>query len=167
MKIHFLIPSTAEKGKQEVLDRIFGCNYGFFPQHNVFILEPATILRDKGYDVEISDCVVEKISLNKALDRDGDIFIFYSVFLSRDTDLWAAQEIKKRLGNKWIIFLGNDPVWFIDKYLIANNHIILRGEPEETILELVRELSKKRPDFNKVKGISWRKNGKVIHNSPR
>jgi len=165
--IHFLIPSTAERGKQEVLDRIFGCNYGFFPQHNVFILSPATVLKQAGFEVEISDCVVEKISLTEALGRGGDVFVFYSVFLSRDTDLWAAKEIKKRFGKKWIIFLGNDPVWFIDKYLLADNHIVIRGEPEETVVELMKELRKKKPNLRNVRGISWRRGKKIVHNPPR
>lgn len=167
MKIHFIIPSNAEKGKQEVLDRIFGCNYGFFPQHNVFILEPATVLKNLGYEVEISDCVVEKKSLHDALKLRGDVFIFYSVFLSRDIDLWAAKQIREKVGKKWIIFLGNDPVWFIDKYLVSDNHIIIRGEPEETIVGLIKELSKEKPLLKNVKGISWRKNGKIVNNSAR
>lgn len=167
MKIHFIIPSNAEKGKQEVLDRIFGCNYGFFTQHNVFIIEPATVLKNLGYEIEISDCVVEKISLDDALGRGGDIFVFYSVFLSRDTDLWATNEIRKKLGKKWVIFLGNDPVWFLDKYLISKNHIIIRGEPEETIVDILKELEKGKPNLKSVKGISWKKNKKIIHNPPR
>lgn len=164
MKIHFIIPSNAEHGKQEVLDRIFGCNYGFFPQHNIFIIEPATILENLGYDVIISDLVIEKKSLNETLSNKGDVFIFYSVFLSRDIDLWASKEIKKRFGEKWIIFLGNDPVWFINKYLISENHIIIRGEPEETIVDLIKELEKKKPNLKNVKGISWKRNNKIIHN---
>src|SRR3989344_324437 len=167
MKIHFIIPSNAEKGKQEVLDRIFGCNYGFFAQHNVFIIEPATVLKNLGFEVEITDCVVEKISLIDALRRGGDVFVFYSVFLSRDTDLWASGEIRKKLGKKWSIFLGNDPVWFIDKYLILDSNIVIRGEPEETIAELTKELEKEGPNLKNISGISWRKNGKIIHNSPR
>src|SRR3989344_1491858 len=165
MKIHFIIPSNAEKGKQEVLDRIFGCNYGFFPQHNIFIIEPATILQNLGYEVKISDLVVEKKTLNKTLSEKGDIFIFHSVFLSRDIDLWASKEIKKRFGKKWIIFLGNDPVYFLDKYLISENHIIIRGEPEETIVDLMKELGKKNPNLKNIKGISWKRNNKIIHNS--
>lgn len=167
MIIHFLIPSAAENGKREVLDRIFSCHYGFFPQQNVFILEPATVLRDKGYDVKVTDCVVDKISLKKALDKKGDIFVFCSAFLSRDLDLWAAQQIKKRFGNKWIVFLGNDPSCFIEKYLISDNHIVLRGEPEETIVELANELKKDKPNLKKIKGISWSNKGKIIHNPLR
>lgn len=167
MKIHFLIPSNAEFGKQEVLDRIFGCNYGFFPQHNVFILLPATILKEQGYEVEISDCVVEKISWKEAVNDGDDIFVFYSVFLSRETDVSVAEEIRKKFGPKWIIFLGNDPVWFINKYLIADNHLIIRGEPEETMVELIKELNKKDADLRKVRGISWHQEGKIIHNPAR
>ncbi|KKR25903.1 MAG: Mg-protoporphyrin monomethylester cyclase, partial [Microgenomates group bacterium GW2011_GWC1_39_7b] len=167
MKVHFIIPSNTEKGKREVLDKIFGCHYGYFPQHNIFTLGLTAVIKKMGYEVEMSDCAIEKITLNDALERGGDVFIFYSVFLSREIDLWAADQIKKKLGKKWMIFLGNDPVFFSDKYLISQNHILIRGEPEETIVDLLKELEKNKPVFKKVKGISWVSRGKVIHNTPR
>jgi radical SAM superfamily enzyme YgiQ (UPF0313 family) len=48
---------------------------------------------------------------------------------------------------------------------------LVRGEGEETFLELVRAVrakwGNKNATFNDIKGISYKKNGKIIHNSPR
>lgn len=164
MKIHFLIPPAKRK---KVFDRIFGCNYGFFTHHNVLFLSVSTLLKEKGFEVEVSDCFVEKISLEKALRRGGDIFVFYSVFLSRDLDLKAVAEIRGQKRNIPIIFLGSDPNYYLDKYLAGKNYFVVRGEPEYSLLELIQALDKGKIDFSQIKGISWVKSKKVVHNPPR
>ncbi|PJE70159.1 hypothetical protein COU97_01185 [Candidatus Shapirobacteria bacterium CG10_big_fil_rev_8_21_14_0_10_48_15] len=166
MKIHFLIPPADSNG-QKVFDRIFGCNYGFFTHHNVLFLSAATLLQQQGYEVVVSDCFVEKISLDQALARGGDIFVFYSVFLSRALDLKAAAQIRSRRRNVPVIFLGSDPNYYSDKYLTRKNYFLVRAEPEYSLLELVQKLSKKARDFSSVKGISWVKNNQVVHNPSR
>ncbi len=44
--------------------------------------------------------------------------------------------------------------------------IIVRGEGEETLTELVNNLTR-RLHFSKIRGISFRYKGKIIHNKPR
>jgi len=41
---------------------------------------------------------------------------------------------------------------------------IVRGDGEYPFLDLIRELEKRQPDLSFVRGISFRKNGKIIHN---
>lgn len=164
MKIHFIIPPA--KGKV-VFDRICGTNYGYFSHHNVLFLSAATLLKDQGFEVEVSDCFVEEISLEKSLERGGDIFVFYSVFLSRNLDIQAAIEIRKQFRNVPIVFLGSDPGYFLEKYLIRKNYFVVRGEPEYTLLDLCQTLQKKESDLSKIKGLSWVKNNKVINNPSR
>ena len=43
---------------------------------------------------------------------------------------------------------------------------IVRGEGEETLTELVQNWEKK-PHFAKIKGLSYRHQGKIVHNAPR
>lgn len=43
----------------------------------------------------------------------------------------------------------------------------IRGEAEETIVELVRAIEKGINDFSKIKGLSWNKNKKQFHNPDR
>ncbi|MCL5072829.1 MAG: B12-binding domain-containing radical SAM protein [Actinobacteria bacterium] len=43
----------------------------------------------------------------------------------------------------------------------------IRKEPELTIMELMKAIEKGLKDFSKIKGISYKKNGKVVHNPDR
>jgi radical SAM superfamily enzyme YgiQ (UPF0313 family) len=152
MKIQFLIPPANEKRNP---DRLFGCSYSFFLQHNIFILYSASYLKSKGFDVEFTDCVVEKKSLDEVLKQEKDVYVFYSVFLSRDIDLKTADIIQEKFKDKPIIFLGTDSTYSPEKYCTQKNRFVVRGEPEETILELCKELAKKKPNFKKIKGITY------------
>ncbi len=163
-KIIFLIPPA---NKKRVPDRIFGCNYGFFQQHHVFLLQAVTFLEKSGFDVQIIDCVIENKTLLEVLNIDVDIFIFYSVFLSREIDLKAAKEIEKVKGNIPIIFIGSDPSYKPEIYLLSENRFVIRGEPELAMLELCNVLAAKKSDFSVIKGISWKKNGHIIQNKAR
>jgi len=166
MKIHFLIPPS---NTEKTPDRLFGCNYGFFIQQNIFLLYPATLLKEKGFDIEITDCTIEKISLKQALKNEADIYVFYSVFLSRQIDLKAAEQIEKKYPEKPIIFIGPDPTYKPEFYLKKENRFIVRGEPEYTLLELVKAIKSKnlKNKIKTIKGISYLKKGKIIHNKPR
>jgi len=44
--------------------------------------------------------------------------------------------------------------------------IIVRGEGEQTLLELVKK-ARKKPSFPRIRGISFRHNGKILHSPPR
>lgn len=154
MKIHFVMPPD-----KKPVDRIYGCNYAFFLQHNIFILEIATLLKNKGFKVEITDCPVDKISLDKI--SDSDIYIIYSVYLTRKTDLKAAEFLDKK--SKHIIFLGPDPTLDPKKYLLKSNWFVVRGEADFTLLDLLNNIKNPR----KVKGVSYIKDNKIINNPSR
>lgn len=83
MKITFVTPPPLD-GKPAA-ERIFGCNYGIYMQQNIFILYPATILRNTGHEVRVLDCPIEGIDeqgLNNFLKKDdSDVYVFYTVFL--------------------------------------------------------------------------------------
>ena len=166
MKIHFLIPPTSEKRNP---DRIFGCNYAFFVQQNIFILYPATYLKTKGFEVEFTDCMVEKKSLEDVLSNEADVYVFYSVFLSKEIDINTADIIQKKWPNKPIIFVGSDPTIHPEKYCKKPSRFVIRGESEKTILELCEELKKREQKFRKIKGLTYfsEKTKKKIDNPPR
>ena len=163
MKIHFLIPPA---GKERNPDRLFGCSYSFFLQHNIFILYPASCLKQKGFEVELTDCVIEEKSLKDALNEEADAYVFYSVFLSREIDLRTADTIQKKFKDKPIIFIGSDPTIYPKKYCNKKNRFVIRGEPEETILDLCNELKKNKQNFKKIKGLTFF-NKKPLENPTR
>lgn len=43
----------------------------------------------------------------------------------------------------------------------------LRKEPEETVVELVRAIAAGSADFSRIKGLSWRRDGEIVHNEDR
>ena len=138
MKINFLIPPP-EKGK--AVERIFGCNYGFFSQHNVLMLYPATVLKQNGFDVKVTDCVADGIEDLKSFIKRDDcrVYVFYTNFLSRELDKKSARLI---LGVKdaKIVFIGSDPSYKPEQYLMNENCFVIRGESEEIILKLIKSL---------------------------
>lgn len=146
-KIHFLIPppacsDTYRKNGLKSPDRIFGCNYAFFFQHNIFILYPATLLKKAGYNVRVIDCAIENETTNSALKDKADAYVFYSVFLSREIDLKTANVIESTISKDIpIIFMGSDPTYCPEKYLLSPNRFVIRGEPEYSLLDLINNLN--------------------------
>jgi len=167
MKVTFLIPPSLD-GKP-VAERIFGCNYGIYTQQNIFILYPATVLKEKGYDVCVKDCPIEKVNKEEFIryikKDNSDVYVFYTVFLSKTTDIAARNVINKIKGNSKFIFMGTEPTCNPADF-VTDSSIVVRGEPEDTIEELCRVIHL-NGDLSAVKGISYMKDGRVIDNEKR
>jgi anaerobic magnesium-protoporphyrin IX monomethyl ester cyclase len=171
--VHFLVPPTP--GEKKTPDRIFGCNYAFFFQHNVFMLYCATFLREQGFEVKITDCPMENLSLEDAVGKDdpaNTLYCFYTVFLARDVDLRTARWLQERSGGRArTIFLGTDPTHTPERYLERPGAVVVRGEPEETLLDLCRALApaadEAARDLSAVPGISYNDGHGVVHNPTR
>jgi len=159
-KIIFLIPPVIE-GK--VPERLFGCSHQLYPSINIGMLQSAAVLEKNGYTVGFIDCPVEN---RKDFPMDTDIYVFYNVFLAKNIDLFWANKILKTNKNTKIIWIGPEPtrLGVADDYLINESCFICRGETEKTILELLKEFDNKNPNYEKILGLSWRKEGKIIHN---
>lgn len=167
MKVTFLVPPPLD-GKPAA-ERIFGCNYGIYTQHNIFILYPATVLKEKGHDVRVKDCPIEKINKEefiRYIEKDvSDVYVFYTVFLSKSTDLAARNMINKINSNSKFIFMGTEPTCNPSEFMSADSFAI-RGEPEDTIEELVRVIAS-GGDLSAVRGISYDKDGETVNNERR
>ncbi|MDH4129863.1 MAG: B12-binding domain-containing radical SAM protein [Spirochaetota bacterium] len=167
MKINFLTPPPLDENPPT--ERIFGCNYGLYSQPNIFVLYPATVLKNAGYNVKVTDLVVENYNENKFLkyitNDDSDIYIFYTVFLSKKTDLLAKEKIRKLRKGVKFIYIGTEPTANPKDFIDKNDVIVIRGESEETILELIKALAKNKK-IDDIKGISYFSK-KIINNLPR
>jgi len=169
MKITFLIPPAVGVPPE----RIFGCNYGYFFQHNIFMLYPAAMLEKQGYDVEFIDCPVEGKDENwfkEFLKKDrSDAYVLYTVFLAEKTDNHISKLIRSIRKDVNIIFIGPEPTGFPERFLKFVNDdkiFVVRGETEITMKELIQAIEKKK-DFGNILGLSWKRKGKIIHNPPR
>lgn len=164
MKIAFIIPPSLDR--KPPAERIFGCNYGIYPQPNIFILYPATILENSGYNVSFIDFTLRDRKTKKFREfcskNDYDVFIFYTVFLSKKNDLSARSMLMDSGRGVKFIFLATEPTARPEDF-VTENSVVIRGEPESRILAVMEALEKE--DFEDIPGISFMKNGKVQHNA--
>lgn len=162
MKICFLIPPPLDKNPPA--ERIFGCNYGIYNQPNIFMVYVATHLKDHGHDVFIKDCVIERKSV-QAFEEfiardDSEIYVFSSVFLSKNTDLKARDRIRQVRENVRFIYYSTEPSANPQDFVAADS-LVIRGEPEATFLDAVTAMDQREP-FDGIPGIVFMRDNALI-----
>lgn len=168
MRITFIDPPVLA-GKRAV-ERVFGCTYSLYPIPNIFALSNAALLEKNGFAVHYFDMANEGWSQQKfkrfLLSDGSDIYVLHSVNLSEKNDLSCAEMMRTFRKNSLLVFTGPAPTYFVERFLKDKNTLIVRGESELTLLELVKTLDK-RQETNQIAGISFKKNGNIMHNPAR
>ncbi len=127
----------------------------------------AAVLEQNGFEVRIFDCPVCEINHEK-LKAELEAFQptivgIGSMTPTIDSALKAAQ-VAKEVSADTKVIMGGPHATFSDKQILADEKsvdLIVRGEGEETILELAKQL----PEMQKlgdVKGITFRKDKEII-----
>jgi radical SAM superfamily enzyme YgiQ (UPF0313 family) len=167
MKISFLIPPVLD-GTRDV-DRCFGCNYGIYFLPLLATLYPATICRQRGHTVAIRDFAAEgkkERALREFLAADdSDLYCFYTVFLSQQTDRLARDLIRTLRPSARFIFFGPQPTWNAGVFLDSDDTYVARGEPDFVIPRLVQALAESAGPAA-VEGISYRGPAGPVDNPP-
>lgn len=142
MKILFLIPPPLDD--RPPAERIFGCNYGVYSQPNIFVLYPATILKKAGHEVTCLDFPVEgrsradfEVFCGK---QDYDFIFFYTVFLSKRTDIMARDMLAAVNDRTRFVFLATEPSATPDDF-VDRRSVVIRGESEGRVLAVVEALA--------------------------
>ncbi len=167
MKATFLTPPPLDD--KPAAERIFGCNYGIYPTPNVFILIMAAILKQCGFIVKIEDFPVMGLGKTDFVEYlkadESDIYIFYTVFLSKKTDILAREIIRGQRENAKFIFLSTEATSCPEDF-VADDSVVIRGEPDDTLRELAPRFVA-GGDLADVLGLSYLCDGKVIHTASR
>jgi radical SAM superfamily enzyme YgiQ (UPF0313 family) len=165
LKILFLTPPPL--ASKLPAERIFGCNYGIYTQPNIFILYPATMLRQAGHEVVCMDFPVNgrtETDFNEFCEvQEFDLICFYSVFLSKKTDIEARNRIARKNARTRFLFLATEPSASPDDFLDASS-IVIRGEPESRILGVV-DAMQYGLSLTGIPGISYVEGVRNVHNS--
>lgn len=163
MRITLLTPPPLD-GKP-VAERVAGCAYGLYPVPNIFELTTAAVLERDGHDVRYLNFPIEGESrppFNEWLKKDdSDLYAFYTVNLTKDTDRIATSKIREFRGNAHVVFYGPSPTYNPDEFIGDSNTYVVRGEPEESFSELVKTLDAENSPAA-IPGISS-KNDKIVH----
>lgn len=170
MKLSFLVPPCFDH--KQPAERSAGCTRVtyFFP--NIYELSVAAVLEQNPADTVVyHDFVYEKATrgdLARFFESDrSDIYLIWTVNLSIDTDLETIAVMRRYRPDTPVILMGPGPTYFTRKCLVDRNVYIVRGEPEETVPELVEAL-RNSASLTAIKGISYLDaDGNVINNQPR
>ncbi len=161
MKILFLTPPALD-GKPAP-ERVFGCNYGIYPLPNLFLLYPATMLRNAGHQVEILDYPAQGRTVDQfhrdMIERRDDLVVFSTVFLSKTTDFRARDVIRKASPGTRFLFVSTEPTASPAPFLAADSWVI-RGEPELVIVPFAEHLAN-TGDPSQLPGVSSLSTGDV------
>ena len=124
-------------------------------------------------DIEVLDCQAESVGWNKLAKRienfEPDLVVSsalatcntYTILRTLDTVKKIDPDIKTVVGGQHFTALAQES---LEDY--SEIDFIIRGEGELTLLDLVQTLIDKKAPL-KVRGISFRYNGKLIHNPER
>jgi anaerobic magnesium-protoporphyrin IX monomethyl ester cyclase len=179
MKISLIFPRPPERGT--FVGTVYGAEkynkekiefYGFPPMGILYL---ATSLSEDNYDVSLLDQFARGYSINQTLkwikNEDPDILGF-STITTAGTGITSAQiakEVKEKINPNIKILFGNYHATFNDTRILNKYPFIdacVRGEGEKTIVEIAENLEKGK-NFEDIRGITYRNNGKIIRNEDR
>jgi len=121
-----------------------------------------TILKEKGYNVKVFIEDIAPPAMNM-LD-DADMVCISSITSTAN----RAFQLAERFSRKGIpVALGGPHSTFLLDESLRYADYVVRGEGEETLIELIEHLNRKRP-IDSIKGLSYKTNdGSVMHNPGR
>lgn len=171
MKATFLVPPCFDH--KQPPERSAGCTRVVYPAPNIYELTVAAAVREiPGVEVTYIDGVHKGMTPGEfecwCSSDVSDLYFIWTVNLSIDTDLAAIRTIRKFRPDVPVIMMGPGPTYFTSKCIGGDsNVIVVRGEPDDTVCEVVELLSRgEMPDEN-VAGLSRLVDGKVRNNKPR
>ena len=163
-----LLMNPIEKGQDYVVDvdpvisRHTGgkTKIGMFPPLGMTSI--AALLRKNKIPVTILDPIPEGYSFEKALEFAQEFDVIIITLAASNAK--GSYQFFSRLDGKVRIFLGTHAT-ALSQHILGKGYcdIIVRGEPEYTTLETIRNLS----NLKGVLGVSYREKGRVLKNPDR
>jgi radical SAM superfamily enzyme YgiQ (UPF0313 family) len=124
------------------------------------------------FNVKLIDAVANEWSHKQIIKFvkkfEPDLVVIDTSTPSIYNDVRVAEMIKNSLENVHITLVGTHPTRLTNETFALSNTIdsIARGEYDLTLVELAEALEKNK-SLKGIKGLSFRKGKKVIHNKPR
>lgn len=165
MKVCFLIPP--EPVASTPAERSAGCTRVVYPMPNLYELTVAALVESKGYDVEYVDLTASGGDLRKYIAAsNADVFMIWTVNLSRAADFAARDVVLELRPDARIVFLGPGATFFPNLYLTDERVVIVRGEPEITVSELL-DSWRDGTDWRGLDGLIYLDDGRMQRNHAR
>jgi radical SAM superfamily enzyme YgiQ (UPF0313 family) len=170
MKITFLVPPVLDGNRPA--ERSAGCTRVVYLAPNIYELTVIGVVEnEKLGEVDYQDFVFynkNEQDYRQFLSSDNsDIYCIWTVNLSIESDIKAIEILQRYRPEARVILMGPGPSYFIEKCLVNDRIIIVRGEPEATIVELLHAIDEGKSSFYNILGISWMSMGRIINNGFR
>ncbi|MDD5659268.1 MAG: radical SAM protein [Actinomycetota bacterium] len=124
----------------------------------------ATILNKNGFDVKAYCEDFAPINYNEI--KSADLVGISSITSTSTRSYKLINEIKKINPKVPVVMGGAHPTFMPDEVIENGSDYAVRGEGEKTILELISAIEGKI-DMKDVNGLSFKKDGNIIHNKDR
>lgn len=170
MKLTFIIPPCFDH--KQPAERTAGCTRVVYLAPNIYELTVAALLESNPADeVRYRDFVYNRTSEEEFerffKDDDSGIYLIWTVNLSITTDLSAIATLRRHRPETPVIMMGPGPTHFVKRCLADSHVYVVRGEPEETVAELVECLRRGEAPEG-IRGVSYLgADGRVVNNPPR
>jgi radical SAM superfamily enzyme YgiQ (UPF0313 family) len=132
----------------------------------------ASVLRKNGQEVQMVDGWLNGLSshelASEILGKPPKIFLGFSCYRSNMERTMEVANLLRQSGlDVPLIVGGYGPTFDSEEFLKAGFDIVVRGEAEDTILDLYSYFVKGTPDLDEIKGISYMDSGEIRHNPSR
>ena len=137
----------------------------------IWLAYAASVLEEEYNDVRLVDAVARNWDMEELI-QDASIFkpdlaVIDCNFSSVSNDINVAQSLKEAVRSMITVLVGPPASQFADMVLQSGGvDIVARFEYDFTIRDIARSLGN-GDGFVNIKGISFRKNGKTVHNPDR
>lgn len=171
MKIYLLnppfVPNFVRCGRwQGVAARGGTLNYPIWLSYTTGFLE-----KEFGKNVRLIDAVARKWNRKQTMDDakkfKPDLIIVDTNFSSLSNDIEVASILKENIDESKTILVGPTTSQFPDK-ILSNSGIdaVARFEYDFTVRDFAKAIENNN-GFDKIHGLSYKKDGKIIHNEKR
>ncbi|RME55541.1 radical SAM protein [Candidatus Woesearchaeota archaeon] len=169
MKVLFLHPPWPGEGfglrSQNRWPRKRGDKTNRYP---ILLCTCATYVRDQGHEVSYIDSVIQNYDLNKTIlkikELKPDIIFIESATPTFSYDKLVIDKLKSEFPVTKVIVAGYHVTTFpVQSMESSKIDIIIKGEMDQTTVNVIEALSKDAA-LDDIKGICFRKNGKIVNN---
>ena len=152
-------------------ERTAGCTHVVYLAPNTYELSVVAMVEQSGlHQVARHDFVYDHGTRRDfehwLADDKSDVYLMWTVNLSIDNDLEAIRLMLRHRPNCRVVLMGPGPTHFTRRCLPDDRVIVVRGEPDVTVSELMDALHR-GDDWTALPGISWRRGSQVTDNPSR
>ncbi len=179
MKISLIFPKPPEKGTfcgtVKGAEQYYKEKIEFFGFPPMGILYLATYLSEHNFNVSLLDQFARGYSIERTLEwikREDPDILGFSTITTAGTGITSAEisrRVKEDINPNIKILFGNYHATFNDIRILNKYPFIdacIRGEGEITLLEIAEKIEKGK-NFEDIKGLTYRNNGRVVRNDDR